>query len=281
MERNTSWHPPQATLVVDLFPELLNELLSLLSALSAADWRRPTACPGWSVKDVALHLLGDEIGNLSWRRDGFSLEPSISSWGQLVRDVNRRNQDWVRGAQRLSPRLLIDLLELTGLQMNDHFQTLDPFSQGGSVSWAGPHPAPVWLDLAREYTERWHHQQHIRDAVGKPGLKEPRYMAPVISAFIWALPRAYRSSHASENTSVTLTITGESGGRWSVIYKSGEWKLYQGAPDQPDAEVILDQDAAWRLFTCGLKRDAARKQLSLKGDHSLGLKVLGMVAIIA
>ena len=64
------------------------------------------------------------------------------------------------------------------------------------MSWAGPEPAPVWLDLAREYTERWHHQQHIRDAVNKPGLKDPHWMAPVLAAFVWAMPHAYRDLSA-------------------------------------------------------------------------------------
>lgn len=149
------------------------------------------------------------------------------------------------------------------------------------MSWAGPEPAPVWLDLAREYTERWHHQQHIRDAVSKPGLKEPRYMAPVLSAFVWALPRAFRSTRAAENTSAALTITGESGGQWSLLRERGEWRLYQGVPDQPDTDVILDEDIAWRLFTRGLDQSVAREHISLSGDRALGLKVLEMVSIIA
>ena len=51
--------------MADLFPDLLQRLFSLLSGLSEGDWRKPTAWPGWSVKDVALHRLGIEIGNLS------------------------------------------------------------------------------------------------------------------------------------------------------------------------------------------------------------------------
>jgi uncharacterized protein (TIGR03083 family) len=31
-------------------------LLSLLASLSDEQWAAPTAAPGWSVKDVALHL---------------------------------------------------------------------------------------------------------------------------------------------------------------------------------------------------------------------------------
>ena len=276
-----SLQPPEPVIVVALFPEILAELVRLLSSLSTEEWQEPTVCPGWSVKDVALHLLGDEVGNLSRRRDGHALSASITGWEDLVALVNNANQGWVQATQRISPRLLIDLLEFTGVQLCDYFQSLDPYALGGSVSWAGPARAPVWLDLAREYTERWHHQQHIRDAVSRPGLGEPRYMAPVLSAFVWALPRAFQSTPAPENTAITLTITGESGGHWSLLRERGEWRLYRGAPDHPDAQAFLDQDIAWRLFTRGLAQEVARKHLSVSGDQALGLKVLEMVSIIA
>jgi uncharacterized protein (TIGR03083 family) len=276
-----SLQPPEPVIVVALFPEILAELVRLLSGLSTEEWQKPTVCPGWSVKDVALHLLGDEVGNLSRRRDGHALSASITGWEDLVALVNNANQGWVQATQRISPRLLVDVLEFTGVQLCDYFQSLDPYALGGSVSWAGPERAPVWLDLAREYTERWHHQQHIRDAVSRPALEEPRYMAPVLSAFVWALPRAFGSTHAPENTAVTLTITGESGGQWSLLREKGEWRLYQGAPDRPDAQAFLDQGIAWRLFTRGLAQDVAREHLSLRGDQALGLKVLEMVSIIA
>jgi uncharacterized protein (TIGR03083 family) len=273
--------PPPPIIVVDLFPEILDELLELLAGLTAEEWGKPTACPGWSAKDVALHLLGVEVGNLSRRRDGHSLDASINGWDELVAVINDWNQRWIQASRRLSPRLLIDLLAFTGAQLCEYFRSLDPYAMGGAVSWAGPEPAPVWLDLAREYTERWHHQQHIRDAVGKPGLKQPRYFAPVLAAFARALPRAFRTATAPEGTCVTLTITGDSGGRWSLLREGGAWRLYEGALERPTAEVIIDQDVAWQLFTRGLDQNLAREQVTIVGDQALGMRVLDMVSIIA
>jgi uncharacterized protein (TIGR03083 family) len=274
--------PPEPIIIADLFPEVLDSLLKLLSGLSAEEWQKPTACPGWSVKDVALHLLGGEIGNLSSRRDGYTMSgASITGWDELVGFVNDWNESWVRAARRISPRLLIALLEFTGGQMCDYFRSLDPYAMGGAVSWAGPEPAPVWLDLAREYTERWHHQQHIRDAAGQPGLKEARYMAPALATFVWGLPRAFGMTPAAEGTAVTLTIAGASGGRWSLRREGGAWRLLAGAAERPAAEVTLDEDLAWRLFTRGLGRDAARERAALSGDRALGLKVLDTISIIA
>jgi uncharacterized protein (TIGR03083 family) len=274
--------PPQPVLVVDLFPELLVALRDLLSGLSDAEWRQPTVCAGWSVKDVALHLLGGEIGNLSRRRDGLTTaEAPIYSWQELVATINDWNESWIHASRRISPPVLIDLLELTGRQLYNYFRTLNPYALGSPVSWAGPQPAPLWLDVAREYTERWHHQQHIRDAVSRPGMKQPRYLAPVIATFAWALPQAYHTFQAAEQTCLTMTITGEAGGRWSIVREGQEWVLYQGAPDQPAAEVLLAADLAWRLFTRGIPQDAAQRQITVLGDPGLGWKVLDMVSIIA
>jgi len=273
--------PPEPVIVVDLFPELLDGLANLLAGLSAADWEAATACPGWSVHDVALHLLGVEIGNLSRRRDAHILKASIDGWDELVAFLNNWNQEWVRVGRRISPPLLVNLLRLTGDQMNDYFRTLDPHILGGAVSWAGSQPAPVWLDLAREYTERWHHQQHIRDAVGKPGFKEPRFFAPVLAAFARALPRALEPVTGPEGASVTLTVSGDSGGRWSAVWEAGAWVLYDGALEAPSAEVTLDENVAWRLFTHSAQAEWMRDQAVVAGDRVLGARVLEMVSIIA
>ena len=272
---------PQPIIVVDLFPELLDALLSLLGGLSADEWQRPTTCPGWCVKDVALHLLGVEVGNLSRRRDGHAVAASVASWEELVTFLNDFNAAWVQAARRLSPRLLVDLLQHTGHQMCAFFRALPPYAMGGSVEWAGPEPAPVWLDLAREYTERWHHQQQIREAVRQPGLKQPRYFAPVLATFMRALPRAFRGTPAAEGTVVTLTIRGASGGQWSVQQEGGAWRLYEGVAERPNAVVDIDEESAWRLCTRGLSREQAREQVTLIGDQALASRVFEIVSVIA
>ena len=144
---------PGEILVADRFAELRAHLLSLLAELSADDWDRPTAAPLWSVKDIAAHLLGDDIGTLSRCRDGFRpAGKPIHGHEDLVKLVNGLNDQWVRAARRMSPRVLCELLAYTGPQIEAYFASLDPFAMSGPVTWAGPEPAPVWFDVAREFT---------------------------------------------------------------------------------------------------------------------------------
>jgi len=274
---------PEPILVTALFPPTLENLILLLDELTEGDWQKSTVCSGWSVKYVAQHLLGVEISNISRKRDNYTQETSndLTSNQELLEFINELNENWVHAADRISPRLLIDLLSHIGKQANELFAGLDPFALSGPVSWAGPDPAPVWLDLAREYTERWHHQQHIRDAVGRPGLKEPRYFAPILDAFVRALPYTFKDTPAPKGVSVNLIIEGDSGGEWTIQFDSENWELFVGRERGFISEVVIEQEDAWRLFTKGINREAVFGRSIIRGNEDLGLKLFDMVSIIA
>jgi uncharacterized protein (TIGR03083 family) len=274
-------YPVEPVLVVDRFTPMLDALLALLHDLDDAAWDLPTAVPGWSVKTIAAHLLGGDVGILSRQRDGHStVRHAPAQWQDLVSFVNEWNGIWVAATERVSPRLLCDLLRFTGDQVSAFFGSRDPWAIGGPVSWAGPMPAPVWLDLAREYTERWHHQQQIRGAVARPGLTDPPFLAPVLATFVHALPHSFRDVHAPDGTRIALDITGDAGARWLLERQVASWHLFRS--DEPaSAEVTLDADTAWRLFTRGLGSSEAEKRAAVTGDKELARRLFHAVAVIA
>ena len=268
--------------VVDRFPALRVRLLELLAGLSAEDWGRSTAAPLWQVKDIVAHLLGGDIGILSRGRDAFRLPgPPIDRFDDLVAFINALNDEWVRAARRMSPRVLREMLAFTGRQVEAYFASLDPFAMGGPVSWAGPEPAPVWLDTAREFTERWHHQQQIRDATGSPPLYDPYFLAPVLDTFVRALPHAFRGALAPQGTAVKLEISGDAGGSWFLERHQETWELRMEVDAPPAAEVTISQDTAWRLFTKGIDRGRARSLATVRGDSNLVSPLFATVAVIA
>lgn len=273
---------PGPIYTMELFAPTREALVGLLDSLSPDEWHAPTIVPGWNVKDIAGHLLKGELGILSRRRDGYSMPGvSIQGWDDLVVLINALNRTCVEAARMLSPRVICDLLRWSAPQAEEYFASLDPHAAGVPVDWVSPELAPHWLDQAREYTERWHHQQQIRDAVGKPGLKEARYLAPVLDAFVRALPRTFSSVKGRLGKQVKLTITGEAGGTWCLLREeSSEWHLYLGAGDSPTTEVSIDQDDAWRLFTKGLKPEEARQRAQITGDSALAAKVFDTISII-
>ncbi len=271
---------PDKIIVVDRFAPLRTHLLTLLAGLGEEDWNLPTAAPGWSVSDVAAHLLGGDIWILSAKRDGFRSAQEINSHDQLIELVNRLNGEWVLAARRMSPPLLRDFLAFSGPKVEAYFASLDPMAKGDAVTWAGPDAAPVWFDLAREFTERWHHQQQIRDATGRPPLYDPYFLSPVLDAFVRALPHAFRNAAAPAGTSVRFEISGEAGGVWFLHKAEEAWTLLLDSPAEPATNVVLPQDTAWRLFTKGIDREKARSLAMIGGRADLAAPIFATTAII-
>src|ERR1700730_8874376 len=143
-------------------------LVELLAELEPSEWTKPTVCHGWDVRDVALHIIGGGLWNLAIRSDDVAYLKATSH-EDLVSFVNRINSEWVIAARRLTPRLIQELLRFTAQPIHQCLTSVDRAVVDANVSWASPDPVPRWLDVAREYMERWGHQQYIRDAVGRTG----------------------------------------------------------------------------------------------------------------
>lgn len=271
--------------VVPLFPDERTALLELLRSLTAEQWAAPTVCAGWSVKDVASHLVADDVGRLGWQRDGhsatrFESKNAETFEAELLVFINRQNESWVEATRRLSPRIIIDLLEWTGRETQALFESLKPNGLGLAVSWAGERESANWFDLAREYTERWHHQAQIREAAGAPMLYEPRLFAPVLATLVRGVPHKLRTFDAAEGTHIRVVIK-EPNSAVSLVREGGAWQLTQPVPAKADATVEMDGDTAWRVFTKNISLDEARGRATISGDESLGERVLQTVSIIA
>ena len=89
---------------------------------------------------------------------------------QLVALINHLNAEGVRAYSQLSPDKLISWMESASRDSAKYHRLIDPFARAMfPVSWAGEEESANWFDTAREFTERWHHQQQIRVAVNRPG----------------------------------------------------------------------------------------------------------------
>lgn len=277
--------PLEPIYCTELFPKLDSKLIDLLNSLSDDDWQKSTVCADWNVKDIAAHLLDTSFRRLSMQRDGYFGEKpeGINSYKDLVIFLNRLNADWVRAVKRLSPQVLISLLERTGREVYELLKTLDPHEKAiFSVAWAGEEVSENWFDIAREYTERWHHQQQIRMAVSKDGIMERELYFPVLDAFMRALPHTYKDIEADDKTLLKFHIAGKSGGVWVLFRENGKWNLgMENVEITTTSEVVIPQEIAWRVFTKGIDKEEARKQITITGNENLGCVMLNMLSVMA
>jgi uncharacterized protein (TIGR03083 family) len=275
---DTSWLGPPID-VRPLFARQQATFIDLLRGFGPVQWARPTICPGWDVKDVAAHVLGDHIGRLSRHRDGYP-PPRPRDGEPLPAFLDRLNSEWVTAARRLSPRLLTEQLSVTGHQVAEFWQAVDLGTLGEPVSWAGPGPAPAWLDAARDFSEYWTHHQQICEATGRAGLTSPDYLGPVLDTFMRALPHTLRNVAAPDGTAFQITVTAPAGGKWSCTRAPDRWRLQRQTHPRPDARVELDADTAWRLCTRGITPAQATGRARIDGDRHLAAAALQIVSII-
>ncbi len=266
--------------VMNVLPKLERKLVALLKELSQEQWEIK-ALPNWSVKDVAAHLLDGALRRLSMARDGFSGEQfNGSSYQELVQFLDGLNADWVRAFRRVSPPVLIEMVERSSREMVKYLQGLDPEGRAAfSVAWAGENESANWFDVAREYTERWHHQQQIREAVGKPGIMGTQYYRPVLDAFMRALPVAYGGVEAGSGTEVVIRVSGRAGGRW-VVAKKESWELADESAGNPSAQVTIPEGIAWKVFTKALGPGEILEKVKIIGEQRLAEPITRAKAIM-
>ncbi len=127
-------------------------LLELLRSLTAEDWEKQTVSPKWKVKDVAAHLLDTPLRGVSIARDGYLPEaPRISSSVELAAYINRLNEEDVRLYRRLSPAVLISLMQVASQLLAEYHRSRDPDGNAPyGVSWAGEEKSANWFDTVRE-----------------------------------------------------------------------------------------------------------------------------------
>lgn len=268
---------------VPIFEEIQYELISLLKSLSPEEWEYDTSSTTWSVKDIAAHLLDGDLRRLSLHRDKHTLpEPSdpIHNYDSLVTYLNEINNRWISAAKRLSPSLIVELTEFTTPKVVQHLQELDPNGTAlFSVGWAGEKESRNWFDIAREYTEKWHHQQQIREAVGKPLLVQKRWLSPLINTLIRGVPPVY-NKHAPGVThaKIKIQLSGVMDESWLLAIENDGWQLFKADHETTDTVIEIDDDTAWRMFTKNITEDEALKRIKVSGDQKLGYLITKTVS---
>jgi len=269
---------------VHLFPLLDQKLIELLKSLSAEEWNKPTLAKLWTVKDIAAHLLDGNMRVISMSQQFAGDSPSvpISNYSDLVDFLNGLNATWVKAMRRVSPQLLIELLEATGQQYSEIMSKADLLAPAPfSVAWAGEEESVNWFHIAREYTEKFHHQQQIREAVGKQGIITAELFYPCIDTFMRGLPHAYRTVIANAGALIQVTISGEAGGDWFLLKTADGWTLTKNAGSAPDTKITLSPDIAWKVFTKGIDPQTALDASYVSGNINLGENLFNMVAVMA
>jgi len=253
-------------LVIATLDEQFDALLDLAAGLSAADWDRPTACPGWSVKDNVVHVIGIEATLLGRPTPDVALPDDLP---HVRNDFGRANEQWIEAYRARPPaEVLADLREaitarraaLAGMdQAAFDAETFTP---------AGPDTYGRFMRI--RVMDMWMHEQDIREAVGRPGHHEGLAPVAALDEMVSALGFVVgKRAGAPAGSSVRFELTGPVGRRVDV--EVGE-RAHVVAALEGSPSVTLTLPA--HLFTrlCG-GRGADPAAVEVTGDRELGTAV--------
>lgn len=269
--------------MIDATPALAPEratLLELLGSLTAADWDRPTECPEWNVKGIALHILGDDLSLLSRQRDasldGITLYATRHAGMSFRALLDGFNEQWVTAATFLSTRQLIDLLALVGDWSEEFYTTvgLHTIAREPVGFFAATEPSPYWQLIAREYAERVIHQSQIRRAIGAAELAGEivTWMARVAVDAIAHWLVDYRPGDGA-----TITMEFGAAGSWTWRRDPDGWAAIDSVAT-PDACVRVAPERVVALLTRGVDPAEANSLLTVTGDEDLARGAMAVVA---
>jgi uncharacterized protein (TIGR03083 family) len=257
-------------------------LLELLRTLSSDDWERPTECPAWNVKGLALHILGDDLSLLTRQRDASTDSLTLFAADHPGMDfrslLDGFNEQWVTASQFLSTDLVIELLRLVGDWSEAFYREvgLETVSSEPVGLFAETNPSPYWQVISREYLERFVHQSQIRRAVRASELSgEIVTWAATVIVHILA---AWMADYAPA-TGATIAIDyGPPVGTWSWERTANRWVVREGGTGGEAARVTIAPTATVAFLSRGMSPKDAAAALTVSGDEALARGAIDVVA---
>jgi uncharacterized protein (TIGR03083 family) len=259
------------------------ELLALLRDLSEDEWGRPTECPAWTVKGIALHILGDDLSLLTRQRDAstdsltlFAEDHPGFTFRQLLDGFN---DQWVATARFLSVDLLLTLLDLVGEQSATFYETvgLDTVAVEPVQFFATLDPSPYWQVTAREYAERFIHQSQIRRALGRPELTGDLV---TVAARVHAHMLAAWMRDLAPATGASIGFVVGDAGDWTVTRRRDAWTVAEGGASGADGVVTVAPEATVRFVGRGLDAGDLGPVVTFSGDEELARAAFDPVAAL-
>ncbi len=254
--------------VVDLMERVWRSIDSLCSPLSAAQWKTPTDCPGWSVQDQVSHLVGAESQILGNPRPSHTPKET----GHVKNDVGQSNEvvvDYRRSWP--GPKVLEEFRELTGQRLGLLRGLTDEQFAAETQTPIGPGTLTEFVRI--RIFDAWVHEQDIRRALKVPGELEGPVAAHSVGRVARALPFVVaRKAQAPDGVTVVFNITGPAGRVVPVGVEGGRGSELDLEPASPTVRITSDVET-FACLGCGRwdPAEALRSgKITVTGDTALG-----------
>jgi uncharacterized protein (TIGR03083 family) len=275
--------PDAVTIIVDQdtvlagLTDVWGRLDLLLAGLSDDEWARPTPLPGWSVKDVVVHMIGTEsmlLGDATPSVD-------IGAAPHVRNDIGRLNEAWVVS---MADRPPADVLATFRGQTT---RRLDSLREMDAATWQAEGFTPAGNDSYGRFMrirvfDCWLHEQDIRDGVSRPGgdVGTSVELALDEAATVMGFVVGKRAA-APPGSRVAFDLTGPTARRIFVEVDTGERPratVVDELSAPPTVALWMPTGVFVRLAGGRVDPSTVRGQIDVEGDPELGERLIANLA---
>ena len=253
-------------------------IAQLTAAMDDDQWRQPTGCPGWEVRDLIAHMVGTERSLAGEDAPG-----APEQYPEYVRNpIGQFNERWVAHLRSASRSELLDQFrQVTAARLRKLLSLNE--AEWSAPSWTPAGPG-AYLDFMRiRVFDCWVHEQDIRWVLGKPGGGDGAWVDTALAIPRASLPRLVaRGVRAPEGTVVEVGLDGDPRRRWQVAVREGRGVEMADRAPAPTVQIRGGAVAFVSRF-CGRvdpETGAAIGQLDVKGDPELGRRLLEKLPLV-
>ena len=253
----------------------------LLTDLPDERWRTPTALPGWSVHDVASHVIGTESMLLGVPTPAADVD--LSALDHVHNDVGQLNECWVRYLRGEGPDAMrYRLGDVTAERSTMLTNMADTAWNAVTMTPAGPDSYGRFMRI--RIFDCWMHEQDIRDALGLPA-SDHDLAGPAARGALDEMAASMgfvvgKRGQAPDGARVALELTGplQRTIRVAVDGRAAVVDDFDGA--EPTLTIRLDALQFTRL--CGGRPMTAARLAAIEvvGDQQVGRRVVDNLAYV-
>ncbi|CAM3974467.1 maleylpyruvate isomerase family mycothiol-dependent enzyme [Smaragdicoccus niigatensis] len=248
--------------------EQWNALATLLDSLSDEQWSQPSNLPGWTVQDIASHVIGTESFLL-----GETPPESPSERGEHIRNpVGEFNERWVSALRTRSPQEMRTIFRdvITRREAALRGMTAD--------QWQAETPSPVGQTTYARFMrvrvfDCWMHEIDIRDALTLPGPSTGHRAQVAFREIPGSLGFAIgKRGKAPEGSRIAIHLTG--GLEQTInVEVAGRAAVVESLSGPATTSLTLDSLLFVRL--CGGRVDPAAQldAVQIDGDVEVGRRI--------
>jgi uncharacterized protein (TIGR03083 family) len=246
---------------------------TLVSGFSEAQWQAPTALPGWKVHDVIAHLIGTE----SMLQGAGTPEADIdmSTLKHVRNDIGVLNERWVRRLRGLNHAELLEKFNTTTAQRRM------ALSDMSNRDWNEVTATPAGPDSYGRFMrvrifDCWMHELDVRDAVGQAAsVSELIGSAADLSLEEMATSMGFvvgKLGGAPDGSRVSIELMGPLGRTINVAVAGRARVVDDFGDDNPTTTIRMDALLFTRL--AGGRVPVDHDAVSYSGDRAVGERIV-------